>query len=400
MRIIKAILARILFATLGMLVGAMTLCAQQRSIKRLDGSRLSPSEIDRIAAHWMAVARVSCLGIAIFNRGRIAYLKTYGERDTEKHLPLTPDSVTTCASLSKSAFAVMVMELVRRGVINLDKPIYEYLPKPLPEYPDYTDLAGDERYKLLTMRMLLDHTMGFPNLRRFMPDKTLEFYYPPGSRFAYSGEGILLGQMVVETVTGKPLNDLMHEFIYDRLGMTRTSMVWESRFEDDFANGYDEEGKSLGPERRENASAAGGMQSTLHDYAQLVQAVLSRRVPPKKERKAMLSPQVRIDLKHEFPSLAEETTTENDSILLSYGLGWGLYWSPYGEAFFKEGHDDGWRHYVVCFEKPKSGILIMTNSSNGEDLYDGLLENLIRDTFTPLEWEGYKSAQAVDSGHP
>jgi CubicO group peptidase (beta-lactamase class C family) len=77
--------------------------------------------------------------------------------------------------------------------------------------------------------------------------------------------------------------------------------------------------------------------------------------------------------------------------LLSYGLGWGLYWSPYGEAFFKEGHDEGWRHYVVCFDKPKTGILIMTNSSNGEDLYSGLLENLIRDTFTPLEWEGFKS---------
>jgi len=133
------------------------------------------------------------------------------------------------------------------------------------------------------------------------------------------------------------------------------------------------------------------MQSTLRDYARLVQAVLSGEIPPKKERKMMLSPQIRIHFKHEFPSLAEEKTTDNDAIRLSYGLGWGLYRSPYGEAFFKEGHDEGWRHYVVCFDKPKTGILIVTNSSNGEDLYSGLLQNLIRGTFTPLEWEGFKS---------
>jgi CubicO group peptidase (beta-lactamase class C family) len=75
----------------------------------------------------MAGARVTGVGIAIFNGGKIAYLKTYGERDTENHLPLTPNSIMTCASLSKPAFAVLVMELVRRGVIDLDKPVYEYL---------------------------------------------------------------------------------------------------------------------------------------------------------------------------------------------------------------------------------------------------------------------------------
>jgi hypothetical protein len=85
---------------------------------------------------------------------------------------------------------------------------------------------------------------------------------------------------------------------------------------------------------------------------------------------------IEITSKHEFPSLSTETTAENRAIRLSYGLGWGLYWTQYGEAFFKEGHDDagGWRHYVVCFEQPKAGMLIMTNCANGEDIYSSLLE--------------------------
>ncbi len=93
--------------------------------------------------------------------------------------------------------------------------------------------------------------------------------------------------------------------------------------------------------------------------------------------------------KHEFPSLNSETTDANNGIRLSYGLGWGLYLTPYGEAFFKEGHDEGWRHYTVCFPKSGMGILIMTNSSNGEGMYKELLETLLHNSYTPIEWEGF-----------
>jgi CubicO group peptidase (beta-lactamase class C family) len=388
------------FVTLTLMIGAISLSAQQAAVVRLDGSRILPSQIDAAVTQSMASGHVTGLGVAIFNHGKIVYLKTYGMRDEEKHLPLTPDSVMTAASLSKAAFATVVMRLVEMHTIDLDRPVYEYLPKPLPEYPAYTDLAGDPRYKQITIRMLLDHTSGFPNWRRFTDDHRLTINFQPGSRFAYSGEGIALAQLVVETVTGKPLNNLMKETIYQPLGMARTSMVWEDRFEDNFANGYNEQGRSLGPERRKKGNAAGSMQTTLNDYARFVQAVLGGAILDGKDREQMLSPQIQIRSKHEFPSLASETTTENQSVRLSYGLGWGLFWTRYGKAFFKEGHDDGWRHYVVCFDDPKSAILIMNNTSNGEDVYSNLLETLLSDTFTPLEWEGFKAPSAALRSHP
>ncbi len=345
--------------------------------------------MDATVTRLMQSAEVPGVGIAIFNDAKIAYLKAYGFRDTENKLPLTPDSVMTAASLTKSAFAVMVMDLVEQGVLDLDKPVYQYLPKPLPEYPKYTDLAGDPRYKLITLRMCLDHTTGFPNWRAFNDDHKLNINFTPGSRFAYSGEGIDLAQFVVETVTKKSVNELMREHLFGPDDMTRTSMVWEERFQSDFAKGYDEYGHSLGPERRKQADAAGSMQTTLHDYANFLQAILQSRNPDQKTREQMLSPQIEIFEKHEFPSLNTETTEANKGIKLSYGLGWGLYWAPYGKAFFKEGHDEGWRHYTVCFDKSGMGILIMTNSSNGEGIYKELLETLLRDTHTPIEWEGF-----------
>jgi len=385
----------VLYTTLTIVIGSLSLLAQQVSVVRLDSSKISASEIDTAVNRLMDEANVTGAGIAILNHDKVVYLKAYGLRDKERHLPLTPDSVMTAASLTKPAFATMVMQLVHERIIELDKPVYEYLSKPLPEYPAYEDLADDQRYKQITMRMLLDHTSGFPNWRRFTDDKKLRIYFSPGSRFAYSGEGIALAQMVVETATGKSVNELMNDRVFQPLGMTRTSMVTEERFEDDHAIGYDEQGKSLGLERREKSNAAGSMQTTLRDYARFVQAVLSGAIPDRKSRNLMLSPQIQITSKHEFPSLLTETTTANRPIHLGYGLGWGLYWTPYGKAFFKEGHDEGWRHYVACFDRPKTGMLIMTNSSNGEDIYSGLLEKVLRDTFTPLEWEGFKASTSI-----
>jgi len=368
--------------------------AQQSAISRLDGSKITPAQIDAAVNSSMKAAHVTGVGIAIFNRGKLVYLQTFGFRDTQKRLPLTPDSIMTAASLTKPVFATMVMELVHERLIDLDTPVYEYLPKPLPEYARYRDLASDPRYKQITMRMLLDHTSGFANWRRFMPGGKLRIYFHPGTRFAYSGEGIALAQMVVETVIKQPITNTMSERIFVPLKMSRTSMVWQTRFEKDYADGYDGQGASLGPERRRIGDAAGGMQTTLRDYARFVQAILDGGFPDENLRDLMLSRQIPIVSKHEFPSLStEENISGDEAIHLSYGLGWGLFWTPYGKVFFKEGHDNGWRHYVVCFDGPKTGMLIMTNSSNGEDIYDRLLRMLIADKFTPLEWEGFRPAR-------
>jgi CubicO group peptidase (beta-lactamase class C family) len=372
---------------------AMTLFASvafgQSSARRLDGSTITAAEIDNTVTRLMKAAEVPGTGVAIFDRGKVAYLKAYGFRDKEKNLPLTVDSEMYAASFSKVTFAYMVMQLVDEGVLELDKPVYEYLPKPLPEYPKYADLAGDERYKRITARMLLDHTSGFPNWRSAEDDRKLRIHFEPGSRYAYSGEGIDLLQLVVETITKKPLEDLLQQHIFQPFGMTRTSMIWQDRFESDYANGYDEYGRSLGPDKRKDAEAAGSMVTTTHDFASFMQAVMEGKRLRKKTREQMLGPQIQIVSKHEFPTMSGETTDENKGIRLSYGLGWGLFWTPYGEAFFKEGHSDGWMNYTVCFDKLKSGIVIMTNSGNGEGTFKEILEILLKNTFTPIEWEGY-----------
>ena len=378
------------------------------NVKRLDGSSISATEIDATVTRLMHAAKVTGVGIALFNDRKVVYLKAYGYRDQEKALPLTPESVMSGASFTKVAFAYLVMQLVQEHVLDLDRPVYQYMGKALPEFKNYTDLAGDERYKKIAARMLLSHTSGFPNWRWFTDDKKLHINFEPGSRFAYSGEGIDLLHLVVEIVTNRDLEDLMRERVFRPLGMNRSSMIWQASFESNFANGYDEEEKSLGPQRRKRPGAAGSLLTTPADFALFIQAMMQGTGLKKETREVMLSPQIQILSKHEFPPLATETTDENRPIKLSYGLAWGLYWTPYGKAFFKEGHDDGWRNYAVCFDDKGIGLMIMTDSSNGEGIYKELLETLLKNTYTPIEWEGftpyddakpkYKRLEAEDLG--
>jgi CubicO group peptidase (beta-lactamase class C family) len=370
-------------------VAASFAMGQQSAVKRLDGSTISAAEIDGTVTRLMKAAEVTGAGIALFNDGKIAYLKAYGFRDRDKNLPLTVDSVMSAASISKVAFAYLAMELVDKGALDLDKPVCQYLPKALPEYPTYAELANDPRYRRITARMLLSHTSGFANWRWMEEDRKLKIHFDPGSRYAYSGEGIDLLQLVVETITKKPLEELMQEHVFRPLAMTRTSMIWEDRFESDHANGYDEYGRSVGAHRWTHADAAGSMQTTVSDLARFMQAVMEGKQLSEKTREQMLGPQIQITSKHQFPSLSDETTDENKAIRLSYGLAWGLYWTPYGKVFFKEGHDDGWRNYAACFEKSKTGIVIVTNSGNGEGIFKYVLETLLKNTFTPIEWEQY-----------
>ena len=256
------------------LAGVVSLAGPQQEVRRLDGSSISSDEIDRTVARLMKAAEVPGLGLAVIDSGEIAYLKTYGVRDKEKNLPETVDSAVYAASFTKVAFAYIVMQLVDKGRLDLDKPVYQYLPKSLPAYPNYTYLADDPRYKRITARMLLSHTSGFPNWRAFEDDRKLKIHFEPGSRYAYSGEGLVLLQLVVETITQQPLEELMQQYVFRPLGMTRTSLVWQDRFESDYAIGYDEYGRPLGAEKRKKADAAGSMNTTLRDFARFMQAVL------------------------------------------------------------------------------------------------------------------------------
>ncbi|MDP4262371.1 MAG: serine hydrolase [Bacteroidota bacterium] len=387
---------RNLFFILLLVLMGHTIAAQQKQIQKPDGKAISTVAIDKIVGKLMDTAEVTGLCLGIINDNKIAYVKSYGYKNAAKS---EWNDTATCfyaASLAKPLFAYLVMQLKDEGKIDLDKPLYTYLRKPIPEYEYFKDLVGDDRWKLITARHCLSHTTGFPNWRFFNPDgsRKLKIFFTPGTRYAYSGEGLVLLQLAVEAITGRQLEDLAQEKVFKPIGMSRTSFLWQPSFESNYAVGFDMNGNDLKKDKRISANAAGSMETTIADYTRFVAAVMQGKNLTQKSMLEMFSPQIGIYTKRQFPSLNNDTTSENKKIQLSYGLGWGLFTSPYGKAFFKEGHDDGWVHYMISFPGKKSSFIIMTNSSNGESIFKELVERLSGVTI-PWEWEGYTPYRAT-----
>lgn len=369
---------------------------QSQNVKRLDGSSIATADVDEIIKKLMDTANVQGLCLAILNDNKTVYRKSYGFRNKIKNELLDTNTILQGASFTKSVFAYLSMLLVQEKVINLDKPLYKYLKKSIAAYEYFADLKDDDKWMLITARMCLSHTTGLPN-SRYLNVRTGDFdstgqmkiYFTPGKQYAYSGEGLRLLQMVEEEITNKTIEELAIEKIFIPIGMPRTGFIWHPDFDDNYAIGHLENGELNPKKKRTVPIAAGNLVTTITDFSKFIQYIMQGQGLTKKYRNEMLKPQIAISSKYQFPTIMDETTTENKSINLSYGLGWGLLKCKYGRAFYKEGHDDAWRNYTINFYDRGIGIIIMTNSANGELIFKELLREIIGDTFTPWKWQRY-----------
>ena len=360
---------------------------------RLDGSAQTVESIHATVRELMAAERVPGMAVALIHDGKVQFIGAYGLRNVEEKLPLQADTVMYGASLTKATFAWFVMQLVDEGKVDLDKPIAAYLPKPLPGYPRYKDLASDERWRKLTFRMLLAHTTGFANFRWIEPGRKLRINREPGTRYGYSGEGLLLAQFVLETGLRLDVGAEMQRRIFDRFGMRRTSMVWRGDFAANLAENYLPDGKPYGHRRWDEVGAAGSMDTTPDDWAKFLAAVVRGDGLSAKSKAEMIRLQIAIDSETQFPTLQAARTDRWKSIGLGYGIGWGVFDTRHGHAFFKEGHDEGNANYALCVEQKRACILLMANSTRAEAIFVTLVQRLLGDVPIPAAWEGFAPAR-------
>ncbi len=374
-------------AGVGLFCLTISAVAKGAEVHRLDGTTLTAAKIDAEVARLMKAREVPGLAIALIEEGQPVFVKSYGFANLEKKQPLEPDTILYGASLTKLAVAYAVMQLVDEKVVNLDRSIAKDLPKPLPKYQKYADLAGDERWRKLTPRILLDHTTGFPNFRFLNADGKLDFKFDPGTRYAYSGEGFNLLQFVLEAGLELDLGKEMQRRVFDRFGMKRTSMTWRDDFAPNVADGYDEHGKREPHDQRGAVRAAGSMDTTIEDYAKFLSGFLRGEGISAKARVEILRPQIAIHSAHQFPPLDPAENPANTEIKLAAGLGCVLFQSPAGPAFYKGGHNEWTDNLAIGLPGKKRGLLLMSNSILAETIYPALVKFLWGETKFPWSWE-------------
>lgn len=372
------------------LIWILPLIAQKKiKIRHLDGKTIDTQILQQRLSHLVDSAKIAGLQIAIVNHNKIVYSSSFGYKDIESKKKLNDSTIMYAASLTKPVSAYIFMRLVDKGIFNLDKPVYKYLKKPIGEYPKWKDLADDpESFNQITPRMLLSHSSGLPVLRHLYGNK-VNLIAKPGEKFYYSNEGINLLGFIIEEYTGKKLEDIAREEVFEPLRMRYTSMIWEDRFETNFSNAYFKDGKKYGSERRESSRAAGSMSTTANDYANFMINLMKKKGITSKSYLEMLKPQIKVKSKRGFGPLKDSITTDNDAINLSWGLGIGIFDSPFGKAFFHTGHGEANQNYAVAFPESGTAVIILSNSENFEKNNAQILKLCIGDTYSPLKWLGH-----------
>lgn len=352
-----------------------------------------PEGTDALVEDLMQRHGVPGLALSVIEGGRVKAIKTYGYRDVERGLPLEETTVMYGASLTKFVFAAYVMQLAEEGLVDIDVSIADLLPKPLPAYPHFVDLAGDERWRKLTLRLLLAHQTGFPNYRfwppfsDYDPDAKLAFVFEPGERYGYSGEGYYIAQLVIEEYLGVHVGDELQARFFRSLGMERTGLTWQAHFRDNFAQGYTLEGENKGHNMRSNARAAGSMDTTLSDFSTFVAAFMRGDAVVPAARDALWSPGLAIRSKHQFPPWRTDEDPALADIQLAAAIGVETFIGPQGHGFFKGGHDEKTDNMLLCLTKQDRCALVMMNSAKGHLVIPHIIEHMLGPTGSPWGWK-------------
>jgi CubicO group peptidase (beta-lactamase class C family) len=299
----------------------------------------------------------------VAENGRVVFERAYGLADREWNLPSTTDTRFRIGSVTKLFTAILVMQQVQAGRLDLDAHVTDYLP----EYPA-------ENGRRITLRHLLSHTAGIPNYLRDVPAvadpdscghwvrytpeglvatfSALPLRFAPGSRFEYCNSAYVLLGVILERVTGRPYERLLHERILDPLGLKDTGLAAPESLVARRARGYlVTDGGWANPEA-DNPTltyAAGALYSTVDDLFRLDRAL---------ETDALL----------DAPTRALMFTRVVDTPRGGYTLGWneGFLPLPDGRRLPFVGHvGDAGGFFALFFRFPATQdlVVLLTNSN-------------------------------------
>lgn len=360
----------------GVLLTVIQGCRQEKMPEvRLRGDQFDP--VRSLIDETIRKHKIVSVAIATAKDGVVVWEEAFGWADRAKQIPATPQSIYALASISKSFTATGLMVLVERGLVDLDRPVNEYLGE-----AKLVSYVGDPAQA--TVRQVLQHTAGLPshvnvffqNETAYPPDQdeSIRRYGiivdEPGREYTYSNFGYGVLDRVIARVSGKSYAEFMKAEVFAPLGLTHTSVLLDSTLQAHTVRHYDAQ-RNLVPPLDFDHRGASAIYSSVHDLIHYGMFHLQNEVPGQKR---ILSEQT-IDMMH---SPSDFTIPEEGVDQVRIGLGWAVV-DMKGVRFINiTGGMPGTVTRLALIPKENAAVAIMMNSGIGE-------------TYSPwdIEWETF-----------
>ncbi|SEL21525.1 CubicO group peptidase, beta-lactamase class C family [Aquimarina amphilecti] len=324
------------------------------------GFDIPKDSLDAFIKAKMNEYKIPGISIAVINNGAVVYHKVDGYANVEKNLPVTKQTIFEGASMSKPVFGFFVMTFVEEGLLDLDKPLYQYL-----EYPD---IAYDKRYKKITARMALSHQAGFQNWREDDDDKILKIQFEPGTDYFYSGEGYQYVTQVLKHILNTDDDGLEAEFqkrIGKSVGLEHSVYIQNNYTRKHKAEPYDENNdwvdwKNNYWVKKEDGifSSPASIHSESLDFSKWMIAVMNEEVLSEKSYEELLKPHSKVPY---------------DDFDVRYTLGFTNILLPFTDIYCHGGNNIGFTSWFLLDPKKDWGYVLFTNSEYGEQLGQDVL---------------------------
>ncbi|WP_422106157.1 serine hydrolase [Winogradskyella sp.] len=316
-----------------------------------------PEALDNFISAYQDYYVIPGVSLALIKGGKVVYHKTYGNKNAVTRQAVNDQTLFEAASITKPVFAIAVCRLAEKGIIDLDKPLYTYLP--------FEDIAHDERYKLITGRHVLTHQTGFPNWAWVNDDGKIDIKFTPGTGYGYSGEGFEYLKRVVNKITGKKVEAIVKEEVLDPMGIKHTYFTKNDYMRTHVSNGHF--GRFASPANLPNEPGmAWSMHTEALDFSNFALGLLERKV---------LKPETYEDVFKIHTIVDEDDSREGWESY--FGLGISMEKTPFGPSFGHGGNNGDFRCQFKIFTELNSGFIIFTNSDHGDDLVNALEAYLI-----------------------
>ncbi len=330
------------------------------------------------------------LSVAVIKDFKIDWAKAYGVKDIETNEPVTTETLFQAGSISKSVNAMVALKKVEQGKISLDEPINnKLLSWKLPEN-EFT------AKKKVTLRNLLSHTAGttvhgfpgyavtekIPTLPQVLdgtsPANTaaVRVDFEPGSKFRYSGGGTTISQVAIMDIEKKPYPQIAKETVLEPLEMTNST--YSQPLPDDWRK------RAASGHRQSGAVVAG----KIHVYPEMAAAGLW--TTPTDLAKFAIEMQLSLAGKSNKVLKKETVETMTSAFLDNVGLGFFIDKRGNAVYFGHNGADEGFRAEMTLNRDKGYGVVVMTNSDNGEvarEVLRGVAREYGWDEFLPAPHE-------------
>ena len=218
------------------------------------------------------------------------------------------------------------------------------------------------------------------------PDRKLRIHFEPGSRYAYSGDGYILLQFVLEHGLGLDVGAEMDRRLFARFGMTRSSLVWRPDFRPNLADGFDIDGRAVPHDERSRVRAAGSLDTSIADMGRLAAAYVRGEGLGAAARAELVRPHVPIGTGSQFPTL-QAPRSPPPHAGIGAGLGVIAFDGPQGAGFYKGGHNEITANTWVCVEAGQRCVVILSNDVRAEAAFPALVASILGGTGVPWRWE-------------